>query len=69
MSEIIFIVRLYAGYILISIGILFDFFGCVGMIRMPDLFNRLQAGPKESLSEPHLLCSGCLLFRVLTKLG
>jgi len=39
MSEII-------GYILIIIGILFDIFGCIGLVRFPDVYNRLQASTK-----------------------
>ncbi len=39
MSEII-------GLTLVSIGLLFDFFGCFGLIRFPDVFNRLQAATK-----------------------
>ncbi|MFA5114838.1 MAG: monovalent cation/H(+) antiporter subunit G [Candidatus Omnitrophota bacterium] len=31
---------------LIIIGISFDLFGCVGLIRMPDIYNRLQASAK-----------------------
>jgi multicomponent Na+:H+ antiporter subunit G len=34
------------GYILISIGILFDIFGCIGLVRFPDVYNRLQAATK-----------------------
>ena len=34
------------GYILITIGILFDIFGCVGLVRFPDVYNRLQAATK-----------------------
>ena len=34
------------GYILISIGILFDIFGCIGLVRFPDVYNRLQASTK-----------------------
>ena len=34
------------GYILIIIGILFDIFGCIGLIRFPDIYNRLQASTK-----------------------
>jgi len=34
------------GYIFIGIGLLFDFFGCLGLIRLPDLYNRLQASTK-----------------------
>ena len=34
------------GYILIAIGILFDIFGCIGLVRFPDVYNRLQASTK-----------------------
>ena len=34
------------GLIFIIIGLSFDFFGCLGLIRMPDLYNRLQASTK-----------------------
>ncbi|MHC4722113.1 MAG: monovalent cation/H(+) antiporter subunit G [Planctomycetota bacterium] len=35
-----------AGYILIIIGILFNVFGCIGLVRFPDVYNRLQASTK-----------------------
>ena len=34
------------GYILITIGILFNIFGCIGLVRLPDVYNRLQAATK-----------------------
>ena len=34
------------GYIFIAIGCLFDFFGVLGLIRLPDVYNRLQAATK-----------------------
>ena len=34
------------GYIIIGFGILFDFFGVLGLIRLPDVYNRLQAATK-----------------------
>ncbi|HUT30235.1 MAG TPA: monovalent cation/H(+) antiporter subunit G [Sedimentisphaerales bacterium] len=34
------------GYILIVIGIFFDIFGCIGLVRFPDVYNRLQASTK-----------------------
>ena len=34
------------GYILITVGILFNLFGCVGLVRFPDVYNRLQAATK-----------------------
>lgn len=32
--------------ILISIGVLFNIFGCIGLLRLPDVYNRLQAATK-----------------------
>jgi multicomponent Na+:H+ antiporter subunit G len=34
------------GYTLIIVGILFDIFGCIGLVRFPDVYNRLQAATK-----------------------
>jgi multicomponent Na+:H+ antiporter subunit G len=34
------------GYILIALGLLFNLFGCVGLVRFPDVYNRLQASTK-----------------------
>ena len=39
MSEVI-------GYTLVALGILFNVFGCVGLVRFPDVYNRLQAATK-----------------------
>ncbi|MBN1416284.1 MAG: monovalent cation/H(+) antiporter subunit G [Bacteroidales bacterium] len=32
--------------ILISIGVIFNLFGCIGLIRLPDVYNRLQSATK-----------------------
>lgn len=34
------------GFVLIAVGILFDLFGCIGLVRLPDVYNRLQAATK-----------------------
>lgn len=39
MSEAVF-------YLLIGTGILFDLFGCIGLLRLPDVYNRLQSATK-----------------------
>lgn len=39
MSEIL-------GIIFIVIGLGFDFFGCLGLVRFPDVYNRLQSATK-----------------------
>ena len=34
------------GIILLSIGVLFNFLGCIGLMRLPDVYNRLQSATK-----------------------
>jgi multicomponent Na+:H+ antiporter subunit G len=34
------------GLIVIVIGLLADIFGCLGLVRFPDVYNRLQASTK-----------------------
>lgn len=34
------------GVVIISIGVAFNTFGCIGLLRLPDLYNRLQAATK-----------------------
>ncbi len=34
------------GFIFIIIGITFDFFGCLGLVRFPDVYNRLHSSIK-----------------------
>jgi multicomponent Na+:H+ antiporter subunit G len=34
------------GLIFIIIGLVFDIFGCLGLVRLPDVYNRLQAATK-----------------------
>ena len=42
------IVLEYFAYFLISLGAIFLFLGALGIIRMPDLYTRIQAGTKSS---------------------
>ncbi len=34
------------GWIFIIIGVTFDLLGCLGLVRFPDLYNRMQAATK-----------------------
>jgi multicomponent Na+:H+ antiporter subunit G len=34
------------GIVFIGVGVLFDILGCVGLLRLPDVYNRLQAATK-----------------------
>ena len=38
----------FAGYVLTTFGVLFLFLGGLGILRMPDLYNRMQAGTKAT---------------------
>ncbi len=33
-------------YWLIGVGLAFDLFGCIGLVRLPDVYNRAQAATK-----------------------
>ncbi|MDZ7316611.1 MAG: monovalent cation/H(+) antiporter subunit G [candidate division KSB1 bacterium] len=39
-------IRETIGLILIGIGVTFDFLGVLGLVRLPDVYNRLQAATK-----------------------
>jgi len=53
------------GLIIIGIGLAFDLFGCIGLIRMPNVYCRLQAATKCvtlgtcSILLGVLVCCGC----------
>ncbi len=34
------------GVAALAIGVLFNIFGCIGLVRFPDIYNRLQAATK-----------------------
>ena len=34
------------GLALVAIGVAFDVFGCIGLVCLPDVYNRLQAATK-----------------------
>lgn len=36
----------YIGMVFIAVGLAFDLFGCIGLVRLPDVYNRLQAATK-----------------------
>ncbi len=38
----------YAGLVFLSVGVLFLILGAFGILRFPDLFNRMQAGTKAT---------------------
>jgi multicomponent Na+:H+ antiporter subunit G len=36
----------YIGLTIIGVGLVFDLFGCLGLVRLPDVYTRLQAATK-----------------------
>lgn len=34
------------SFIVITIGVLFNLLGCIGLVRFPDVYNRLQSATK-----------------------
>ena len=34
------------GLVIIAVGLFFEVAGCIGMVRLPDVYNRIQAGTK-----------------------
>ena len=54
------------GIGIIVVGILFDIFGCIGLIRLPDVYNRLQAATKCVTLGTCLILTGVVVMNVST---
>lgn len=50
-----------AGLALIIIGVLFDLSGCIGLVRLPDVYNRIQASTKCVVLGTALILLGAVL--------
>lgn len=50
------------GLVLIFIGVLFDLSGCVGLVRLPDVYNRIQASTKCVVLGTTLILLGALIW-------
>ncbi len=57
------------GMIFIVVGLGFDFFGCLGLVRLPDLYNRLQAATKCVTLGTCSILFGLFLFKGFTAAG
>lgn len=55
--------------IFIIVGLGFDFFGCLGLIRLPDVYNRLQASTKCVTLGTCGILFGLFLFKGFTAAG
>ncbi len=57
------------GIVIIAVGVAFDFFGCLGLIRFPDVYNRLQAGTKCVTFGTCGILFGIFVMKGFTALG
>lgn len=57
------------GYTLIIIGLIFDFLGCLGLIRLPDVYTRLQASAKCVTLGTCGILLGLFIFKGFTAAG
>ncbi len=57
------------GLIFIGMGIVFDFFGCLGLVRLPDVYNRLQASTKAVTLGTCSIMFGAFLMVGFTSAG
>jgi multicomponent Na+:H+ antiporter subunit G len=57
------------GLVFIGIGVAFDFFGCLGLLRLPDVYNRLQAATKSVTLGTWSILFGVFLHYGFTAVG
>jgi multicomponent Na+:H+ antiporter subunit G len=57
------------GMALIIVGLVFDFFGCLGLIRFPDVYNRIQASAKCITLGTSGILLGVFCYKGLTATG
>ena len=57
------------GWIIIWIGVLFDLLGAIGLIRFPDVYNRLQASTKCVTLGTVGIMIGIFLIKGFTPMG
>jgi multicomponent Na+:H+ antiporter subunit G len=57
------------GMIFIGIGLFFDFIGCIGLVRLPDVYNRLQAATKCVTFGTCSIMFGTFLIQGITSSG
>ncbi|HID31923.1 MAG TPA: Na+/H+ antiporter subunit G [bacterium (Candidatus Stahlbacteria)] len=57
------------GWIIIWIGVIFDILGCLGLVRFPDVYNRLQASTKCVTLGTFGIMVGIFLINRFTPLG
>ena len=57
------------GFIFIAVGLAFDFFGCLGLVRFPDVYNRLHSSIKCVTLGTSSILFGLFLYKGFTATG
>ena len=57
------------AFIAIGLGLAFDVFGCIGLLRLPDVYTRLQASTKCVTLGTCLILFGVFLYAGLSSTG
>ncbi|MFA5090497.1 MAG: monovalent cation/H(+) antiporter subunit G [Candidatus Omnitrophota bacterium] len=57
------------GFIFIIIGLVFDFLGCLGLVRFPDVYNRLHSSIKCVTLGTSSILLGLFLYKGFTPTG
>lgn len=57
------------GFIFIAVGVAFDFFGCLGLVRLPDVYNRLHASIKCVTLGTSSILFGLFFYKGFTPAG
>lgn len=57
------------AYVLIFVGLAFDLLGTIGLVRLPDIYNRLQASTKNVTMGTCLILLGVFVYSGFSALG
>jgi len=57
------------GIVIIVVGLLFDVFGCIGLVRLPDIYTRLQAATKSVTLGTCMILIGVCVYTGLGPTG
>ena len=57
------------AYVVITVGLAFDLFGTIGLVRLPDIYNRVQAATKCVTLGTCFILLGVTLYTGLNAMG
>ncbi len=57
------------AWLFIGVGVAFDLFGAIGLVRLPDIYNRVQAATKCVTLGTCMMLFGVFLYSGVSSLG